>query len=393
MVGTNERPPLAIIGAGIMGRLLAYQLAPAYAVTVFEGRGEHEASGASFAAGGMLAPYSELETFDDQLLELSLASLGLWRTLADHKDFAGLIGFPGTVICHQQGDGNLASHLAAKWQRLSCADAFETLGSAAEKLPWARHRGHSHNSHMSGKALFVACEGVVDNAALLHRLRQRAPGADYRFGCQVTALGQEYLRVTSDAGEPQRREGPFAAIIDARGIAAKGELKELRGVRGEAVVVEAREDRDRGDWSQQPVVRLLHPRYPIYVIPRPKGRYIIGASTIESEDAGPITVRSLLELLSAAFAVDPALAEARVVATRTGVRAAFDDNLPQVARKGTAISVNGLYRHGFLLAPILAEAVKSMLAEATDFRPAITNPRHEQLVAAICSEVSHGCYY
>jgi glycine oxidase len=66
-------------------------------------------------------------------------------------------------------------------------------------------------------------------------------------------------------------------------------------------------------------------------------------------------VRSALELLTAAYVVHPAFAEARIVEMGTGLRPALPDNLPRIAIDKNKISVNGLYRHGFLLAPALAE--------------------------------------
>jgi glycine oxidase len=104
-------------------------------------------------------------------------------------------------------------------------------------------------------------------------------------------------------------------------------------------------------------LRLLHPRFPLYIVPWGDGLYMIGATVIESEETGPITVRSALDLLSAAYAVEPAFAEAEIVRQGAGARPAFPDNRPRIiARKGY-IYVNGLYRHGFLLAPVLAELV------------------------------------
>jgi glycine oxidase len=94
---------------------------------------------------------------------------------------------------------------------------------------------------------------------------------------------------------------------------------------------------------------------------------MIGATVIESEEIGAITVRSALDLLSAAYAVDPTFAEAEIVRQGAGARPAFPDNRPRIiARKGY-IYVNGLYRHGFLLAPVLAELVASFIdSGATD---------------------------
>ena len=72
-------------------------------------------------------------------------------------------------------------------------------------------------------------------------------------------------------------------------------------------------------------------------------------------------MRSALELLGAAYAVHPAFAEARIIEFGSGLRPAFPDNLPRISIEQERISVNGLYRHGFLLAPALAELTLSFL--------------------------------
>ena len=84
-------------------------------------------------------------------------------------------------------------------------------------------------------------------------------------------------------------------------------------------------------------VRLLHPRWPLYIVPRDDNRFMIGATTIESEDRG-VSVRSALELLSAAYAVHPAFGEARIVEIGAGLRPAFPDNLPRDRRRGPRAS-------------------------------------------------------
>ena len=137
-------------------------------------------------------------------------------------------------------------------------------------------------------------------------------------------------------------------VIDCRGLAARDAQPELRGVKGEMIIVETPEVE-----LSRPV-RLIHPRWPLYVIPRGDGRFMLGATSIEAEDLG-VSVRSALELLGAAYAVHPAFAEARIVEFGSGLRPAFPDNLPRIAVDQNKIAVNGLYRHGFLLAPALAE--------------------------------------
>jgi glycine oxidase len=193
-------------------------------------------------------------------------------------------------------------------------------------------------------ALYYAEEAHMSPEPALHFLLEQAQaaGALVRFG-----------------------EGEFPAdadlVIDCRGLAAKETLPNLRGVRGERIVVKSRE------LNLSHPVRLLHPRFPLYVVPWGDGLYMIGATVIESEETGPITLRSALDLLSAAYAVDPAFAEAEIVRQGAGARPAFPDNRPRIIVAKSYIYVNGLYRHGFLLAPALAELVAAYVETgATD---------------------------
>jgi glycine oxidase len=143
----------------------------------------------------------------------------------------------------------------------------------------------------------------------------------------------------------------------------------LRGVRGERLVVRSREI------DLQRPVRFLHPRHPIYVVPWGDGVHMIGATVIESEEAGPVTVRSALELLGMAYALHPAFGEAEILDMGAGVRPSFPDNVPKIIVRGNTIHVNGLYRHGFLMAPALAEMVAAYLdGGAIDNRVVVSEP-------------------
>jgi glycine oxidase len=179
--------------------------------------------------------------------------------------------------------------------------------------------------------LFYAGEGHVEPRRVLPELHARieAAGGTIRFGCDADADDLDGI------------------VIDCRGLSARDEQPELRGVKGEMIIVETNEVE-----LARPV-RLIHPRWPLYVIPRGGSKFMLGATSIEAEDTG-VSVRSALELLGAAYAVHPAFAEARIVEFGSGLRPAYPDNLPRITvdRK---IAVNGLYRHGFLLAPALAE--------------------------------------
>jgi glycine oxidase len=174
-----------------------------------------------------------------------------------------------------------------------------------------------------------------------------APAALAFILAEVQRAGVELIFGESDA--PADAE----TIIDCRGLAARDVLPDLRGVRGERALIRTREV------SLQRPVQLLHPRLPLYIVPWDDGLYMIGATLVETADAGPVSVRSALELLGGAYAVHPAFGEAEVVDLGAGVRPAFPDNVPRaiVRDDGRRILVNGAYRHGFLLAPVLARAV------------------------------------
>ena len=166
-------------------------------------------------------------------------------------------------------------------------------------------------------------------------------------------LPQLHQRIIAAGGTIKFNSEPAPAdidgiVIDCRGLSARDTQPELRGVKGELILIETDEVQ-----LARPV-RLIHPRWPLYVIPRGDNKFMLGATSIESEDNG-VSVRSALELLSAAYAVHPAFAEARIVEFGSGLRPAFPANLPRITIERQHIAVNGLYRHGFLIAPALAE--------------------------------------
>jgi glycine oxidase len=195
--------------------------------------------------------------------------------------------------------------------------------------------------------IYLPDEGQIDNKQLLDALRAAIDKTNIEWRTETT--------IKSLADLPA-----FDFIIDCRGMGAKTDLNQLRGVRGELLMVEAPEV------SLGLPIRLMHPRHPIYIVPRPHHRFIIGATSIESEDMRPITVQSVLELLSAACTVHPGFAEAIVLENKVNCRPTLPNNLPGIifsepSKSNNIIRVNGLYRHGFLVAPKLAQLVLAFL--------------------------------
>ncbi len=309
---------ITVTGAGILGLWQALSLARAgHRVRLIEASEEPFARAASLYAAVMLAPDREAETAPTLLRTLGCEGIALWRAL-----YPDLITSGSLVVAAARDRVDL-EHFARRTQ------GHESLDAKAVQTLEPDLEGRF------GSGLYFPDEAHMPApAALAFMLDEvRRAGVDVRFGVS---------------------EAPEACdvLVDCRGLSARDELADLRGVRGERLIVRSREIALRRP------VQLLHPRHPLYVVPWGDGVHMIGATVLETEDDGPVTVRSALELLGAAYALHPAFGEAEIVDFGAGVRPAFPDNMPRaiVREGGRRIYVNGAYRHGFLLAPVLAEA-------------------------------------
>jgi glycine oxidase len=320
---------VTVIGAGVAGLTCALELAERGAnVEVLERHGELAAAGCSWFAGGMLAPWCELESSPALVTQLGAESIAWWRER-----------FPATV---------LRGTLVVAHDR-DVAELRQFARRTAEYSELDREQLENLEPELRGRfsrALYFAQEGHLDPRAALLALATRLGelGVSLRFGVEASAALL-----------------PGRAVIDCSGLAARAALADLRGVKGEMLLLGLPE------LLLKRPVRVLHPRLPVYVVPRADGVYMVGASMIESDEGTRVSARSLLELLSAAYALHPAFGEAQVLEIGTGVRAAFADNLPRIRRVGDALYVNGLYRHGFLLAPALARRAAQMLLNGQHF--------------------------
>jgi glycine oxidase len=313
--GLRGDSPVSIIGAGIAGAWQALLFAQAgHAVTLYERSDAAMTLSTSHWAGGMLAPWCEAEASEPVIGRLGIRSLDLWREHFPKTPFNGSL-----VVAHarDRADFERFAKLTTGHVRLD-AQGLRDLEPSLE----GRFRD----------GLFYADEGHVEPRRVLPELHAR-----------IAAAGGT-IKFNNDADA----DDLTGLVIDCRGLAARADQPELRGVKGEMIIIETPEVE-----LARPV-RLIHPRWPLYVIPRGDDKFMLGATSIEAEDTG-VSVRSALELLGAAYAVHPAFAEARIVEFGSGLRPAYPDNLPRITVDNEKIAVNGLYRHGFLLAPALAE--------------------------------------
>lgn len=306
----------SIKGAGVGGLAVATELVLRGAqVQIFDPAGLPGPHCCSWWAGGMLAPWCEYENADEAVLRLGKRAAGWWSShtavtcrgtlvVASRRDWPDLRNFAKRTHGHRAVDGEIG--------------ALEP-----ELAGFARGLFFPREAHLNPR------QALAD---LVSRLRDKG----VRIHPTVAPEG-------------------LGNVIDCTGMAARTALPALRGVRGEMLIIRC------PDLALSRPIRLLHPRIPLYIVPRGEGIYMLGATMIESQDRKRISARSLLELLSAAYALNPAFGEAEVLETGVDLRPAFPNNLPRISRRGATVFANGLYRHGYLLVPAMAQAVADLV--------------------------------
>src|SRR5665213_78384 len=309
---------ISVIGAGVAGLCVATELASRGAsIQLFDTHGEIGTHACSWWAGGMLAPFCEGETAPEIVTRLGQASADWWAA-------------QGVNVTR---NGSL----------------IVALGRDTRELDQFARRTADHamlNEEQLG-ALEPDLQGRFSRALYFANEAHLAP----REALQVLTRN-----LKSHGVEVQTTPAVAAATtIDCRGLSARDALKDLRGVKGEMLLLKC------ADINLSRPIRLLHPRIPIYLVPRGDGVFMLGATQIESADRTRATVRSILELLSAAYALHPAFGEAEILEIGVDARPAFPNNVPRIIRREDTIYANGLFRYGFLLASALARQVAALV--------------------------------
>lgn len=345
---------IAIAGGGLLGRLLAWRLLREnVAVTLYEAGALSPSPAAAFTAAGMIAPLSEAVVSDYGVYQMGMFALQQWpRWLAEFSDSdtaQALFQRRGSlVIAHPQDVGELNQLLHELHFVLPNTGGYRPVDQAEIR------QLEPDLNPLFQQGLLLEDEGHIDNRQLLDLLLKEIIhlGGTLVEHCSVQVKPGSIIRTD--------REDKFDWVLDCRGTGAKTQHPTLRGVRGETLHVQTREVH-----LQRPV-RLMHPRYQLYIVPKPEYRFIIGATQIESEDRSPISLQSSLELSSALYTLSPAFAEARILEAGVNLRPAFMDNLPHVHKQPGLIRANGLFRHGFLLAPAVVTHVLALIADNSD---------------------------
>lgn len=329
-----------IVGMGIMGRLLALALHNAgWQVSLFD---EYQAdNNCSSTAAGLLTPFSECDKADPLICRLGLESVTCyWPNILKQLTEPFFFQQAGCIVVHHPHD-------KAEWQHFS-----QRINSKLVAKDYFQHLSKETLIELEPElnkfttAYYFPDEAQIDCQSLMKSLKKylQSQGITFFFNTLVTSLAAGQI-VT------QSKTYKFDYVFDCRGMGARNVFSDLRAVRGELMHLYAPEVQ-----LHRPI-RFLHPRYSLYIIPRPENNYLIGASEVESEDYSPISVRSSLELLTAAYYVHSGFAEARIIETKTHCRPTLASHLPRIEYQDGLIAVNGLYRHGYLIAPALVEEI------------------------------------
>lgn len=370
---------IAIVGAGLMGRLLALSLlrgeqltakqSQSLTITLFDKDNKLAHNSAAYAAAGLLTPLGESLHCEPNIVEMGFKSLHLWPRLLDSLDEHTIFQQTGAImVSHEQDKGDyqrFVRHLKNNYPE----QELQSLNRAGltELEP---EIGRSFN-----QGLYLPQEGQLGNRRLLVALRKQlekeasnpvcSNTLNWLSDCLVTDIDvAEISSKVSFVQNHKKQTQQFDLVIDCRGTGASKKhsskncapLTDLRSVRGELFQLFA------PDVNISRPVRLMHPRYQLYIAPKGKGFYVVGATEIESDDDSPMTVRSAMELLSAAYSVHPGFAEANIRQHVSQCRPAFSDNQPKISVQDSLIQVNGLFRHGFLIAPVVLEQTLVVIA-------------------------------
>ncbi|GAA3555721.1 glycine oxidase ThiO [Amycolatopsis ultiminotia] len=339
---SSEHTIATVVGGGVIGLSVAWRAAAAgWPVRLLDP--EPVRGGASWLAGGMLAPVTEAWPGEEDVLRLGEESLRRWPQFARDLSAAGidpgLAGHGTIVLAFDSAD---AGHLEI------LAGHLRSLGRAVESLTSREARRLAPGIGAVRGGLHVPGDLAVDNRKLLTALAEAGAqqGVEFR---------RERLASLDDVPGP---------VVLAAG-AWTGQLhpslaQAVRPLKGEILRLRPR----RGCLPPPPhTVRAIVEGRPIYLVPRADGELVLGATQYEAGFDQAVTARGVRELLEGAERILPGITEYELVETAAGLRAGSRDALPYVGEVGEGVYVaTGHHRNGLLMAPVTADAVLAWLA-------------------------------
>ncbi len=357
----NQR--ILIIGGGVIGLGIGWQLAKAGAAVTIHERGQ-TGRGASWAAAGMLGPIAEAHSDELDLLKLSNQSLARYPEWVNELETEAEmpIGYraEGTLIIGIQPDDayqlrhtyDLQQDLGLNVEWLSGEEARKIEGALSPYVTAAIRceTDHQVDNRLMAQALQRAYQGrggVLHQNSTIERIvieNGVVTGVQTQDGFQ----GTDVCILAAGCWSGQINGLPDAIIPPVRPV--KGQMLALRM---------------REDIMIENVIRTVKARYPmpVYLVPRSDGRLIVGATTEELGFDTDLTVGGVYELLHGACEAVPGIYELPLIETWTGLRPGSTDNAPILGKTPVEnlIYATGHYRNGILLTPITAYEIAKLI--------------------------------
>ena len=344
---------IAIIGSGVMGRVLALTFTkniPHLAIDIYDKISLDAKDNCSYNAAGMLAPISEVTSCGIHTYTLGADSVQLWEELLSiHGENLAqkhnIIDKFDTLFLAHKNDVNEFDLIKNRVnffskQHRGVKERFRDINA----INLSSLEPSLTNGTFINKGFLITNEGVINVPVFFKFTNQYfSEESNIRFlKEEITKIENDKIYIGEDAYE-------YDHVYDCRGFAIKKSKDSvLYGTRGEALIVQHK------DINLNHVIRLAHPRHPLYLVPRGNGIFYVGATSILSEDYSSISVQSMMELLSMLLVIDKRFSEARLIKTLTSVRSTSFDDKPLIKRNRGNTYINGLSRHGYLFAPKIA---------------------------------------
>jgi glycine oxidase len=350
---------VVVVGGGVIGLTCAWRAARRGARVAVVDRAQPPA-GATRVAAGMLAPVGELAFGEPELLKMTLAAAELYPGfVAELEEASGVsTGYRRDGALHVALDRDEAAEL----RRVH--ELQRSLGLGAEWLSPRRCRELEPGLTPSfNGGVHAPAEGSVDPrglvAALLAALELEHVELLTGTGVEAALLDGERIAGVRTPGGAELRAA--TTVLAAGAWSGQAEwLPErarppVRPVKGQVLELRSREG--------APPCRRIVASERVYLVPRPDGRLIAGATVEEQGFDTAVTAGGVHELLREAYRLLPDVAEMELVEAAAGLRPGTPDNLPLVGESGVAglLWATGHYRNGILLAPFAANQLVDLL--------------------------------
>ena len=359
-----ENKKILIIGGGVIGLGIGWQLAKAgAAVSIYERTEAGRA--ASWAAAGMLAPLAEAHTEEPELLKLGCQSLALYPQWVREleADTGRSIGYrvEGTLIVGlEPDDTHQLRHLHTSQQDLGL-DVEWLTGRAAREIEPAL-------SPRVTAAIRCESDHQVDNRLMvkaLQRAYQRYGGALHENNAVETIEIENGIATGIKTQDGEKHNGDVIVLSAGCESAQIQGLPDdvrppVRPVKGQMLALQM-----EAGITVKNVIRTVRARYPtsVYLVPRTDGRLIVGATSEEMGFDTRLTAGGVFELLRGAWEAVPGIYELPLLETWTGLRPGSRDNAPILGKTPVEnlIYATGHYRNGILLTPITAYEISKLI--------------------------------